>query len=203
MPAIINNSHLSQCLEYSDEKYWVSLLMILSTVILIPPNLRLIANPFAFNSLAKAAGRCAYQARFSHLVFLRNKIQLPIQITNLPGPSRPCILRTSAHLWQKAGFEKGLLTTSPYSKLIFNTINNARQIKKSYKIKFVCPQKKLLKPSNKSDNYNINYIWTRAWRAVFILSLPALRRLFRIALKRKGICMSAFTEGRSYYVRKA
>jgi len=183
MPAIINNSHLSQCLEYSDEKYWVSLLMILSTVILIPPNLRLIANPFA--------------------LFLRNKIQLPIQITNLPGPSRPCILRTSAHLWQKAGFEKGLLTTSPYSKLIFNTINNARQIKKSYKIKFVCPQKKLLKPSNKSDNYNINYIWTRAWRAVFILSLPALRRLFRTALKRKGICMSAFTEGRSYYVRKA
>ena len=48
--AIVNISHRSQFLENSHEEYWVSLLMILSTVILIPPNLRLIANPFAFNS---------------------------------------------------------------------------------------------------------------------------------------------------------
>ena len=48
--AIVNISHRSQFLEYSHEENCVSLLMILSTVILIPPNLRLIANPFAFNS---------------------------------------------------------------------------------------------------------------------------------------------------------
>lgn len=33
--------------------------------------------------------------------------------------------------------------------------------------------KKLLTDTDKSDNYNINYIWMRAWRAIFILSLPA------------------------------
>ena len=48
--AIVKISHRSQFLENSHEEYWVSLLMILSTVILLPPNLRLIANPFAFNS---------------------------------------------------------------------------------------------------------------------------------------------------------
>jgi len=60
MMAIVKISHLSQCLLYNHEEYWVSLLMILSTVILVPPN----------------------------------------------------------NLWQKAGFEKGLLTTSPYSQPI-------------------------------------------------------------------------------------
>ena len=87
--AIVNISHRSQFLEYSHEEYWVSLLMILSTVILIPPNLRLIANPFAFNSLAKAAGRCAYHVCFNHLAFLRNKIQLPIQFTRPFGALHP------------------------------------------------------------------------------------------------------------------
>jgi hypothetical protein len=47
--AIVRISHLSQCLLYNHEEYWVSLLMILfTTVILLPPNHRLIANPFAF-----------------------------------------------------------------------------------------------------------------------------------------------------------
>ena len=36
--AIVNISHPSQCLEYSHEEYRVSLLMMLSTVILAPPN---------------------------------------------------------------------------------------------------------------------------------------------------------------------
>jgi len=76
--AIVNISHLSQFLENSHEEYWVSLLMILSMVILIPPDLRLIAKPLAFNS-----------------------------------HNQSC-----------------------------NTINNARQIKKSYKRNFVCLNRK-------------------------------------------------------------
>ena len=102
MMAIVNISHPSQFLEYSHEEYWVSLLVILSTVILLPPNLRLIANPFAFNSHNQS----------------------------------------------------------------FNTINNARQIKKSDKRNFVCIDRKTI-PYNRGN------------RRSFTLSTLSLRDALR------------------------
>jgi len=80
IPAIVNISHLSQFLEYSNKIYRASLLMILFTMVILKP----------------------------------------------PNNAR-----------QKAGFEKGLLTTSPYLRAVFNTTNNPCQTKKSYKINFL------------------------------------------------------------------
>jgi len=99
------------------------------------------------------------------------------------------ILVPPNNLWQKAGFKKAFSPLLHIHKQSFNTINNARQTKKSYKIKFICIKKNLKKvtkkitknsltPANKSDNYNINYIWMRAWRAIFLLSLPAQTSCF-------------------------
>jgi hypothetical protein len=63
--------------------------------------------------------------------------------------------------------------------------------------------KKLLINTDKSDNYNINYMDEGVEGYIHFESSCSEKVVSNSHNKRKGICMTAFMEERSYYVRKA